>query len=145
MVSATSRRGTGLTSSSQWISVAPLSSVAAWYLDSLDTVKRLGNMPENWDGFGSPSISVRATIATNYVLSLISFLRMSAPHIAPVPGGGIQLEWDADDRSLEIEIDEAGECEYLVSRAEEIYVAPLSAPEQMLPVLLKWLKTGNAE
>src|SRR6266404_5162954 len=91
-------------SPNQWSRVAPLGSVADWYLDSLETVRRLGNMPENWDGYGSPSIPVRATIAAGYILSVVAEHMITPPHIAPVPGGGIQLEWDRDYRSLELEI-----------------------------------------
>lgn len=127
-------------SANQWISVTPLGSVADWYLDSLETVRRLGNMPENWDGFGSTSIPVRAAIATGYMLSLASQYTLMPPHIAPVPGGGLQLEWDRDNRSLELEIHPSGQMEFLVAEGEEILVGPLS--ERVLPVLLNWLRTG---
>src|SRR5688572_1703788 len=101
--------------SNQWSSVTPLGSVADWYLNSLETVRRLGNMSAGWDGYGSPSIPLRATIAANYVLSLVSQYRMNSPHIAPVPGGGVQLEWDYDNRSLEIEIHPSGQYVFLIA------------------------------
>jgi len=129
-------------SPNQWSRVAPLGSVADWYLDSLETVRRLGNMPENWDGYRSPSIPVRATIAAGYVLSVVAEHMITPPHIAPVPGGGIQLEWDRDYRSLELEIQPNGQLEFLVSEGDEIIDGSLSHPERILPYLLYWLRTG---
>jgi hypothetical protein len=125
-------------SRNQWSVVTPLGSVADWYLDSLETVKRLGNMPENWDGFGSPSLPVRATIAAGYLLSLVSQLTWTPPHIAPVPGGGIQLEWDYDKRSLELEVHPNGDMDFVVAEGNEIFVSPLS--EKTLPNLFIWLR-----
>src|SRR5436309_12905370 len=113
-------------SPNQWSSVTPLGSVADWYLNSLDTVKRLGNLAENWYGFGSPSLPVRVTIATGYLLSLVSQLILLPPHIAPVPGGGLQLEWEYDKRSLELEVHPTGEMEFLVAEGEEMLVGPVS-------------------
>jgi len=62
------------------------------------------------------------------------------PHIAPVPGGGIQLEWDRDNRSLELEIHPNGHLEFLVCEGDEMVDGPLS--ERILPYLLHWLRTG---
>src|SRR6476619_5448484 len=126
--------------SNQWSSVTPLVLVADWYVDSLETVRRLGNMGEGWDGYNSPSIPLKTTIAANYILSLVSQLRVWAPHIAPVPGGGIQLEWDSDNRSLEIEIHPEGNYDFLVALGEEMVVGPLH--EKVLPPLVNWIRTG---
>jgi len=126
--------------SNQWIRVTPLGSVAYWYLDSMETVRRLGNMGEGWDGYGSPSIPVRTTIAANYILSLVSQHQVNSPHIAPVPGGGIQLEWDYDNRALEIEIHPSGEINFLIAEGDEIIVKPLH--EKLLSPLLTWIQTG---
>ncbi|HEV8370988.1 MAG TPA: hypothetical protein VGQ39_23780 [Pyrinomonadaceae bacterium] len=127
--------------SNQWSSVTPLGCVADWYLESLEIVRRLGNMDEGWDGYGSPSIPVRATIKANYILSLVSLYRMNEPHIAPVPGGGLQLEWDCDNRSLEIEVHPTGQYDFLIAEGEDIVVAPLT--DKLLPPLLNWIRTGN--
>jgi hypothetical protein len=127
--------------SNQWISVTPLGRVADWYLDSLDTVRRLGNMGEGWDGYGSPSISMRTTISASYILSLVSQYKVNSPHVAPVPGGGIQLEWDYENRSLEIEIHPSGETNFLIADGEEIVVKPLN--EKVLSPLLTWIRTGS--
>jgi hypothetical protein len=128
-------------SPNQWSSVTPLTSVADWYLDSLETVRRLGNMPENWDGFGSPIIPMRVTTAASYMLSMVSLYMLTPPHIAPVPGGGLQLEWDRDNRSLELEVHPSGEMEFLVAEDEEMFVGPVS--DKVLPHLLRWLTTGS--
>jgi hypothetical protein len=127
--------------SNQWISVTPLGGVADWYFDSLDTVRRLGNMGEGWDGYGSPSVPVKTTIETSYILSLISEYKVNSPHIAPVPGGGLQLEWDYENRALEIEIHPSGEINFLIANGEEVIVRPLH--EKLLFPLLTWVRTGS--
>jgi len=127
--------------SNQWISVTPLGRVADWYLDSLDTVRRLANMGEGWDGYGSPSIPVKTATKASYILSLISDYKVKSPHIAPVPGGGIQLEWDYENRALEIEIHPSGEINFLVADGEEVIVRTLH--EKLLFPLLTWVRTAS--
>lgn len=127
-------------SGNHWISVTPLGCVADWFLDSLETVRRLGNMGEGWDGYGSPSIPVRTTITANYILSLASQYKLRPPHIAPVPGGGIQLEWDYDNRSIEIEIHPSGETDFLIAEGEEVVVRPFHV--KLLTPLLTWVRLG---
>jgi hypothetical protein len=129
------------TASNQWIGVTPLGRVADWYLDSLETVRRLGAMGDGWDGYGSPSIPVGTTIKAGYILSLISEYKTGSPHLAPVPGGGIQLEWDYDNRALEIEIHPSGEINFLIAEGEEVVVRPLH--EKLLFPLLTWVRTGS--
>jgi hypothetical protein len=97
-------------------------------------------MGEGWDGYGSPSIPVGTTITTNYILSLASQYKLRPPHIAPVPGGGIQLEWDYDNRSLEIEIQPSGETDFIISEGEEVVVR--SFHEKLLTPLLTWIRLG---
>ena len=126
----------------QWSSVIPLYGVADWYLDCLETVRRLGDMPDGWDAYGSPAITVRAIIAMNYLLSVLSSQRVLAPHIAPVSGGGLQLEWVYGNRSLELEIRPSGNLEYLVTDGDQMSTGAIPNWTRVLPLLIDWLRTG---
>lgn len=126
----------------QWSSVTSLNRVADWYLDSLETVRRLGDMADGWDGYGGPAIAVKATMAMKYLLSLVSLQRVLPPHIAPVSGGGLQLEWDYRNRSLELEIRPSGNLEYLVTDGEQMNSGAILNWNRDLPLLIDWLRTG---
>ena len=124
----------------QWSSVTPLSSRQSWLIDSLKSVFQLSNLEENWDGHGSPPIS---RVAVREMVSLLKLLELAwistdpnkpnicddvlsaglrqsrlehlrVSHVVPVPGGGLQAEWQVDNRELEIEILPDRSVEYLM-------------------------------
>lgn len=67
-------------------------------------VVNLQKLPDNWDGRGSPAPQDRAI---EKALSLLQYLEVEdppEPRVGPVPGGGLQMEWDHNDRGLELEI-----------------------------------------
>jgi hypothetical protein len=61
--------------------------------------------------------------------------------IVPVPGGGIQFEWQVDGKELEIEIRADGEIEYLKvctdETTEESQVSSITDP--LVKDLVGWL------
>jgi hypothetical protein len=63
---------------------------------------------------------------------------LPVPHVAPVPGGGIQLEWRVGDRELELEILPDGAIEFLrAERGEPVDEAALDSAQ--LHSLLAWV------
>jgi hypothetical protein len=129
-------------SRNQWVSVTPLN-VSEWYLDALKTISELGGLPNNWDGYGSPMLHEEARIIAVQVLSLLAWTGADAPHIAPVPGGGLQFEWDVADRSLELEVLPSGEIEFLVTMDNGwSREGPITSKDKQIPFLTKWLRTG---
>ena len=83
--------------------------------------------------------------AAAHIISLLSLHNPPLPHITPVPGGGVQFEWECFGRALEIEVLPDGTIEVLVvaddGRTTE---AQLSEPHKQLPRLIHWLTSSNA-
>ena len=77
-----------------------------WLAKSLEKLMDIQRLGHDWDGEGSLPITFAAVRGA---LSFLTFLvdvygnELPAPFICPVSGGGIQLEWTAQDRHLEVE------------------------------------------
>jgi hypothetical protein len=66
-------------------------------------VRYLLNLPSGWDSYGSRPITVASADLALEVLSDPLFALLGPPTIVPTSTGGLQAEWYADGRSLEIE------------------------------------------
>jgi len=112
----------------------------SWLANASRKLSELSRYPNDWDSYGSPAISI--TALTNAIHFLSSFVfHTPAPVIVPVPGGGIQFEWQAGRRELELEIDPNGRIEYLKvledETTEEGEMASIDDPT--IQDLLEWL------
>jgi len=69
---------------------------------------RLGELlqlRENWDTYGSPSVSPDAANVALLVLGeILEFRRVPLPHFVPTAEGGVQMEWHTDRIDLEIDV-----------------------------------------
>jgi hypothetical protein len=101
------------TSDVQWSQVTELTSLSSWLAVALKGIRRLERLEANWDGFGSPEIRPQAIRQARHLLTAVEADPAPNPHIAPVPGGGLQAAWVVDDRELEIEFLPDGSVEYL--------------------------------
>jgi hypothetical protein len=70
---------------------------------------RLLNLPEGWDGDHAKTVLPTTAILAMQVLGLVAGDVTPAPHVFPLPDGGIQLEWLINGNGLEIEISPNGE------------------------------------
>ena len=87
----------------------------------LDKLAQLSELPENWDGYGSPCVQPAVKETAVDLIHLLHKIGMPVPHFAPVSGGGIQLEWHKTDRELELEILPDGDVAFLkVNGSEEM-------------------------
>ena len=70
-------------------------------------LKRLGNLPENWDSYGALRVSQSSLKnAFETYLTLTQYRGHEQwPHFASTPDGGIGLMWHHNDKGLEVEID----------------------------------------
>jgi len=104
---------------SQWIQIIPFFDAAehafdrAWLLSAADMVAKLNALTDNWDEEGSPRIRPEIVTKAVEVLCKLSSAIEPMSHACPVPGGGLQLEWQLPDRYLEIEVFPDGSVEYL--------------------------------
>jgi len=97
---------------SQWSKVTFLFA-APWVLEALDIIAALGNLPPNWDGYGSPRIDVRARDAARRFVASVALPSLPPPHISPVLGGSVGLHWRCGDRELEFTVQPDGGIEFL--------------------------------
>lgn len=80
-----------------------------WLSESIRRVGKLSVLESGWDGEGSSPISHDLMdMAVQLLIGLAeradqTYLRLPPPHVSPVPGGTLQLEWRTRDRYLELE------------------------------------------
>jgi hypothetical protein len=130
----------------QWIGVTPLNSETEWQIAALRAIHRLAAMDDNWDGYGSPRIQIAAKEGAGRLLCTLAMCEPPTPHIAPVPGGGLQFEWEHDGRELELEILPDGNLEFLATEESgEMVEGPLKAWNAEVPSLIHWLLTGGRQ
>lgn len=98
----------------QWSGVSPIIEQKLWSPSARKRLKELAALPVNWDGYGSNSIEQAVIEIAQNLLSDFAKLNMPEPKILPVPGGGIQLEWDNAGVELEVEILTDETIEYLI-------------------------------
>jgi len=123
--------------------VAPLFALNPWLEPSLHRIRELAAMPTNWDTYGSPSIQPEAVDAAIHLLQKVANLSPAMPHIVPVSGGGLQLEWSIGRRELEIGVTPAGALDYLTDDDDNMDGGALTLTDtSSLAEIFTWLQ-GN--
>jgi hypothetical protein len=89
----------------------------------LNDLWALRDLEENWDSYGGrPPTSTALRLATRLIRTVEALYqgrageRVSPYDVAPIPRGGVQIEWRGDDLHLEVEIGPVGDCAYLLKR-----------------------------
>jgi hypothetical protein len=75
-----------------------------WLSSALADLAHIAALPSDWDGYGSPQLSVKEREQATQLLASMTYSDLPAPSIVPVSGGGIQIEWQHCGRELELEI-----------------------------------------
>lgn len=99
----------------------------------------LAALPDDWDSYGAPALSAVAIQAARHLLmrleESVGWPRAAATtpsHIAPLPSGGVQLEWTGPTKDIEVEISPDGKLAYLLidrSREERQFSEDEDVPE----------------
>jgi hypothetical protein len=87
-----------------------------WVIGPIQAVLRLQQLPVGWDRGGSQPPNETAVMTAIQIVNNVAKLGYDdfpAPHVFPVPGGGVQLEWQRGDRQLEIEVLPTGAAEFV--------------------------------
>ncbi len=92
--------------------------LARWKREALGKLAELAALPENWDSYGSPAVQPLARQRAADLLDLLGQFKLPAPQIFPVPGGGLQLEWQKAGGGMELEILPDGSLEFLIEDAD---------------------------
>jgi hypothetical protein len=103
--------------------VVTTSTAASWHPQSVvlagfplsyyQRLTELSMLQANWDSYGASPISEKAVdrarrFSSQLVQEFPQAGDISPYTVAPLPNGGVQLEWRGPQRALEIEIDAAG-------------------------------------
>ena len=92
----------------QWEQAVPLDwsrSTSPWMSGCFTKIIAFGRMAGGWDGGTSPPATGDAIFVAGRVLVAVAQVEdLPEPHLAPVPGGGVQFEWSLGDRGLELEV-----------------------------------------
>ncbi len=127
------------TMNDRWVGATPVSLAPQWYRELVG----IAALKENWDGYGSPRVNPTALEVARQLLSEAQQYGLSSPHIAPVTGGGVNIEWVVDERELEVEVLPTGAVEYLMSVGDDSWEGQLDLNRQGLEGLVSWVLTGQ--
>jgi hypothetical protein len=131
----------------QWSGVTAVAAASSsWLRRAQQKLKELSELTENWDSYGSRPIQQKASETAAELLTETANFGLPEPQIFPVPGGGLQLEWESAKRELELEILPDGEIEYLIVDREGKMRENKISPSWMDEIyrLVSWFKNSNA-
>ena len=88
----------------------------AWLVDARRAILRVAELADGWDGDRSPVPQRSAVDSAVKVLGEFdTYAGLPTPHVGPIVGGGIGIEWRGGSRDLDIEFLPDGTIEYLKS------------------------------
>lgn len=127
--------------------ITPLNGMSEWKRQAVRSLVGILSRRTDWDSYGSPPpspIAVANAIQTILNLDINYFL---PPQVAPVGGGGVQLEWNIGSRGLELEFGTVreGSIEYLqVENGRPIREESISVLDRnQIRSLLLWVSTES--
>ena len=129
----------------QWTKGIVISS--QWAAETVKRVLALTSLPRNWDSYGSPPPSQVAIFASFGLLNSIPktvFEDLPIPFVAPVSGGGIQLDWNVGTRELELHIMPDGSTQFLRAHGGDVLdEGPLRLSPIETRALFAWLTSAR--
>src|SRR5690349_14943032 len=92
-----------------------VSSTPERLLRSSDRLDQLAALPENWDSYGGARPTPDSILAARSLLLTLCAMdgtslgrRVNPSHIAPLPVGGVQMEWGGMAMDIEVEVSPEG-------------------------------------
>ena len=122
---------------SPWSQVTPVMELGGIAKGAVRRLGELARRPANWDGYGSPPLTMEAKSTAMTLLAAIGE-RLNGVNIVQVPGGGVQFEWGIGPRELELEILPDGSIQFLVVQGEQMLDGDIEN-RRTLEALLGWL------
>jgi hypothetical protein len=122
--------------------VEVFTNLAPWQTAAAKRLAEFKSLAPNWDSYGGHAPTEAALLASeDFVFKVPSFADIPAPRILPLGSGGIQFEWDRNQRELEVHFQEDGKIFYLKTEAEHVQDSqPLPGNRvNNIAELLSWL------
>jgi hypothetical protein len=88
-------------------------------------------------------VTDRALFALIELLHRLTHRDLPPPHLSPVPGGGLQLEWELPPRGLELEVLPDGSVAFLTVENDVVQEGPLGEEVGRLQELIGWLTQNH--
>src|SRR5205823_1875475 len=73
--------------------VRPMSAEPAWVKPTVERLRHLLQLREDWDSYGAAPVDLRAARTALQLLAMIMRPDTPAPTVVPTVRGGLQLEW----------------------------------------------------
>ena len=140
-----SRAGPGVhaVATSVWTGLTLLSALRPGVESAIRRLQEIASLPQGWDSYGSRPPTGHAVRAAMEVLAEVGDSALPEPvNVAPVSGGGVQLEWEQNGREFELEILPDGRAEALVIEDGEAVLEAV-VDVTVVPTLLEWLVVGE--
>ena len=124
-----------------WNGAIPIENLDAKQLHLLRGIHSVASLSPNWDSYESPPPTPAAIMSAVAQVVRVDLSNLPVPHVAPVSGGGVQLIWQNDGRSLDLEFLPNGNIEYLTSQGgtHRLEGELTAADYQMTQALVAWL------
>jgi hypothetical protein len=105
----------------------------------LRRLREVSQMGPGWDGDRSPALTALALAAGIRAVEILAEMPVM-PHVAPVPGGGVQFEAEIGQKYFELEILPGGAMLVLLERGNEVAQGKIA--EVDLPAAVQWARTA---
>lgn len=129
--------------SSQWRQASgsiPL--YGSWHVNAIREIFQVAGVANDWDSYGSQPPTSKAV---DRAIDLVTYMVASGleelipiPGMYPVSGGGIRLEWQANEKELAIEVLPDGFVEFFQAKDNQA-LAEGGLIRDRIPALLEWL------
>jgi hypothetical protein len=78
-------------------------------LSALQQLEAISILPKDWDSYGSEPPTPQAILAARTLIAHAHRQSTSVPYfVAPISGGGVQIEWRGRHSEIEVELDSQG-------------------------------------
>jgi hypothetical protein len=108
-------------------------------------IESLRTLAPNWDGYGARPIDAAVIDAAKAFIGKLPDDLAFRPHVAPLSKGTLQMEWDNDPKSLELEFESPRSIRYLQwhpeAGLEEVGRFPVRDIERAAD-LIRWCMSG---
>jgi len=128
--------------------ITPLIALGPQLRAAHSALRELADLPMDWDGYGSPPINREALETAAALAERLGLEKWPRTSIGPVPGGGIQFEWQVGERGLELEVLPDGGIAYLIvygpGQMDEGHLRLDQIDERLVDTIHDWVVTGKA-